>query len=110
MHENLLEIVTPLGSPRILVAGDFMLDVYTYGGAIRISPEAPVPVLRVTQTDYHCGGAGRVAADIAVLGAVPLCLGVIGCDQDLKILTEQLTRIGADITALLKAPNHPTRT
>ena len=110
MHENLLKIVTTLGSPRILVAGDFMLDVYTYGDALRISPEAPVPVLKVTQTDYHCGGAGRVAADIAALGAAPLCLGVIGCDRDSEILTEQLTRVGADITALLRAPNRPTTT
>jgi D-beta-D-heptose 7-phosphate kinase/D-beta-D-heptose 1-phosphate adenosyltransferase len=39
MYENLLEVVTNLGSPRVLVVGDFMLDVYIYGGAERISPE-----------------------------------------------------------------------
>jgi D-beta-D-heptose 7-phosphate kinase/D-beta-D-heptose 1-phosphate adenosyltransferase len=50
MYEKLLKTVTNLGSPKILVVGDFMLDVYTYGDALRISPEAPVPVLKVTKT------------------------------------------------------------
>ena len=47
-RDKLLEIIRNLGSPRILVVGDFMLDIYTYGDAARISPEAPVPVLKVT--------------------------------------------------------------
>ena len=46
MHEKLLKTVTGLGSPRVLVVGDVMLDVYTYGDALRISPEAPVPGLK----------------------------------------------------------------
>ncbi|MHC4745243.1 MAG: bifunctional heptose 7-phosphate kinase/heptose 1-phosphate adenyltransferase, partial [Planctomycetota bacterium] len=74
MHEDLLKIVTNLGSPEILIVGDFMLDVYVYGDALRISPEAPVPVLRVTATEHHCGGAASVAADLAALGARPICL------------------------------------
>jgi D-beta-D-heptose 7-phosphate kinase/D-beta-D-heptose 1-phosphate adenosyltransferase len=88
--------------------GDFMLDVYIYGDALRISPEAPVPVLKVTKNEYRCGGAGSVAADIAALGGIPFCLGVIGDDLNSEILKQKLTEIGADITGLIKAANHPT--
>ena len=63
MYENLLKTVTNLGSPKVLVVGDFMLDVYIYGDALRISPEAPVPVLKVARTEYRCGGAGSVATN-----------------------------------------------
>ena len=108
MYEKLLKTVTNLGSPKVLVVGDFMLDVYTYGDALRISPEAPVPVLKVTKTECRCGGAGSVAADIAALGAVPLCLGVIGDDRNSKILKKELTEIGADITGLLEVTGRPT--
>ena len=108
MYENLLKTVTNLGSPKVLVVGDFMLDVYIYGDAMRISPEAPVPVLKVTKNEYRCGGAGSVAADLAALGARPFCLGVIGDDQNSEILKKKLTEIGADITGLIKAANHPT--
>jgi D-beta-D-heptose 7-phosphate kinase/D-beta-D-heptose 1-phosphate adenosyltransferase len=108
MYENLLKTVTNLGSPKVLVVGDFMLDVYIYGDALRISPEAPVPVLKVTKNEYRCGGAGSVAADIAALGGIPFCLGVIGEDLNSEILKQKLTEIGADITGLIKAANHPT--
>ena len=80
MYENLLKTVTNLGSPNVLVVGDFMLDVYLYGDAVRISPEAPVPVLKVAKTEYRCGGAGSVAGNLAALGATAYCLGVIGND------------------------------
>jgi len=108
MYENLLKTVTNLGSPKVLVVGDFMLDVYIYGDAMRISPEAPVPVLKVTENEYRCGGAGSVAADLAALGARPLCLGVIGDDQNSEILKKKLTEIGADISGLHTVSNRPT--
>jgi D-beta-D-heptose 7-phosphate kinase/D-beta-D-heptose 1-phosphate adenosyltransferase len=108
MYEKLLKTVTNLGSPKVLLAGDFMLDVYIYGDALRISPEAPVPVLKVTRTDYGCGGAGSVAADVAALGGAPICLGVYGNDRNGQILTEMLTKAGADITGLLAVTDRPT--
>jgi D-beta-D-heptose 7-phosphate kinase/D-beta-D-heptose 1-phosphate adenosyltransferase len=110
MYEKLLKAVTNLGSPKVLVVGDFMLDVYIYGDALRISPEAPVPVLKVTETEYRCGGASSVAADVAALGGVPLCIGVIGDDQNGEILREKLSEIGADTTGLLKITDRPTVT
>ncbi len=108
MCENLVSVVTALGSPKIVVAGDFMLDVYVYGDALRISPEAPVPVLRVTETEYRCGGAGSVAVDLAALGAAPICIGVTGDDQNGKILRQKLADAGADIDGLLDAADRPT--
>ncbi len=110
MYENLLNAVTKLGTPKVLLAGDFMLDAYIYGDAERISPEAPVPVLRVTRTDYSCGGAGLVAANLCALGAVPLCVGVIGDDANGKKLKELLKEKGADISGLMTVTDRPTTT
>ncbi len=110
MYEKLLKTVTNLGSPKIMVVGDFMLDVYTYGDALRISPEAPVPVLKVRRTEHSCGGAGRVAVNLAALGAVPVCIGVIGEDRNGGTLGKMLTEIGADTSGLLTAADRPTTT
>ncbi|MHC4075548.1 MAG: PfkB family carbohydrate kinase [Planctomycetota bacterium] len=101
MYEKLLKIVTKLNSPKVLLVGDFMLDAYIYGDALRISPEAPVPVLNIKKTEYSCGGAGSVAADLVALGAIPCCLGVIGNDPNAGILKKHLSGAGADITNLL---------
>jgi len=108
MYENLLKTVTSLGSPKVLVVGDFMLDVYVFGDAVRISPEAPVPVLKVAKTEYRCGGAGSVANNLAALGATAYCLGVIGDDRSSEILKDKLTKTGLDITGLFEAVNRPT--
>ncbi len=108
MYENLLKTVTNLGSPKVLVVGDFMLDVYIYGDALRISPEAPVPVLKVTKTEYRCGGAGSVAADISALGARPCCIGVIGDDRNGEILKQKLTETGSDISGLFTVSSRTT--
>jgi D-beta-D-heptose 7-phosphate kinase/D-beta-D-heptose 1-phosphate adenosyltransferase len=110
MYEKLLKTVTNLGLPKVLVVGDFMLDVYVYGDALRISPEAPVPVLKVTETEYRCGGASSVAADVAALGGVPLCIGVIGDDQNGEILKRKLSEIGADTAGLFVVADRPTIT
>jgi D-beta-D-heptose 7-phosphate kinase/D-beta-D-heptose 1-phosphate adenosyltransferase len=110
MYERLLQIIGNLGRPRILVVGDFMLDVYVYGDATRISPEAPVPVLKVTETESRCGGAGSVAADLAALGAVPVCLGVVGEDAEGALLKERLTAAGAEIAGLCTLADRPTTT
>jgi D-beta-D-heptose 7-phosphate kinase/D-beta-D-heptose 1-phosphate adenosyltransferase len=110
MYEQLLQIIGNLGTPRILIAGDFMLDVYVYGDATRISPEAPVPILRVTQTESRCGGAGSVAADLAALGALPVCIGVVGEDAQGGVLKERLAALGADISGIYEVPDRPTTT
>ncbi len=108
MYETLLKIVTNLGSPKVLVVGDFMLDIYTYGDAERISPEAPVPVLKVRRTEYNCGGAGSLAVDLAALGAVPVCIGVVGDDKNSKVLKKMLTEAGSVIDGLISVAGRPT--
>ncbi len=110
MYERLLKTIANLGAPKILVVGDLMLDVYVYGDAVRISPEAPVPVLKVTQTESRGGGAASVAADLAALGAVPICVGVVGRDASGDTLRERLTAAGADVSGVLQVADRPTTT
>jgi len=73
--------VTAAERARVLVVGDVMLDRYWFGDANRISPEAPVPVVRVVRQDSRLGGAGNVAKNAAALGARVGLLGVIGDDE-----------------------------
>ena len=110
MYERLLKTIGSLGAPKVLVAGDFMLDVYVYGDAVRISPEAPVPVLKVTETEYRCGGAASVAADLAALGAAPVCIGLVGKDAEGRRLKQMLTDLGADVAGLHETADRPTVT
>ncbi|MCF7976331.1 MAG: D-glycero-beta-D-manno-heptose 1-phosphate adenylyltransferase [Phycisphaerae bacterium] len=110
MTKDLIHKVTHLGSPKILVVGDFMLDVYIYGDATRISPEAPVPVLKIKETLYSGGGASSVAADIAALEAQPLCLGLIGNDVNADRLKARLEEANIDTSGLLTVPDRPTIT
>jgi len=108
MPEKLLETIRNLGRPRIVVVGDFMLDCYVYGDALRISPEAPVPVLKVTQTEYSCGGAGSVAVDLAALGSRAFCIGLVGDDRNGEILREKLRLAGVELGGLLTVEDRPT--
>ena len=71
---------------RVLVAGDVMLDRYLFGGTSRISPEAPVPVVHVRDTDDRPGGAANVAVNLASLGASTALLGYVGEDDEAKVL------------------------
>jgi len=66
---------------RVLVAGDVMLDRYWFGDVERISPEAPVPIVKVTRTEERPGGAANVARNAAALGAQATLLSVIGTDE-----------------------------
>jgi D-glycero-beta-D-manno-heptose-7-phosphate kinase len=68
-------------APRLLVVGDVMLDRYWFGEVSRISPEAPVPVVKVERTEERPGGAANVARNAAALGASVMLLSVIGNDE-----------------------------
>ena len=65
----------------VLVVGDVMLDRYWHGGTSRISPEAPVPVVKVEQIEDRPGGAANVALNIAALGAPAMLVGITGIDE-----------------------------
>jgi len=88
-------VKTPrFGAARIIVVGDVMLDRYWSGQALRISPEAPVPVVKVKAVEDRIGGAGNVALNIAKLGGKVTLLGVVGDDAESKILRELLEAEG----------------
>lgn len=80
----------------VLVAGDLMLDHFVWGAVDRISPEAPVPVVRVTAESRRLGGAANVAHNIRALGGRVLACGVVGADAAGRELLDELRRIGAD--------------
>jgi D-beta-D-heptose 7-phosphate kinase / D-beta-D-heptose 1-phosphate adenosyltransferase len=84
-------------SIRVLVMGDVMLDRYWHGETSRISPEAPVPVVRVTQQEDRPGGAGNVALNIAALGAKPALYSMCGEDDVADILEHKLTAAGVAV-------------
>ena len=81
---------------RILVVGDVMLDRYWYGSTGRISPEAPVPVVKVGGSEERPGGAGNVAVNIAALGAKCAVIGIAGRDETAQALQSGLQEAGVD--------------
>src|SRR5450631_2097688 len=85
---------------KILVVGDVMLDRYWFGDVTRISPEAPVPVLKVSRVDERPGGAANVARNIAALGAHATLLSVVGDDEAGLCLERLLTGQGGVTTFL----------
>ena len=88
-----------LARARILVVGDAMLDRYWFGSVERISPEAPVPVVRVTREEERLGGAAKVALNAKLLGAQVTLLTVVGDDEPARTLRRLLEQNG--VTALL---------
>lgn len=87
-----IKLTAPLGlsKHRALVVGDVMLDRYWFGEVERISPEAPVPVVKVASTDERLGGAANVARNISSLGARPGLLTVVGDDEPGRVLLSLL--------------------
>ncbi|THF57668.1 D-glycero-beta-D-manno-heptose-7-phosphate kinase [Pseudothauera rhizosphaerae] len=94
---------------RVLVVGDVMLDRYWHGSTNRISPEAPVPVVRVENDEFRAGGAGNVALNAASLGGRAELVGLVGRDEAGRLLRERL-EAGGVACRLLEAPQHPTIT
>ena len=86
----LLERIDRFGGCTILVLGDVMLDAYVYGHVERVSPEAPIPVLRIDNRREMLGGAGNVARNVAALGARAILIGVAGDDEAGRAIAAQL--------------------
>ena len=79
---------------RVLVAGDVMLDRYWFGATQRISPEAPVPVVHVRETEERPGGAGNVAVNLASLGVQVSVVGITGDDAIADSLAASMEQRG----------------
>ena len=92
---------------RVLVVGDIMLDRYWYGDTGRISPEAPVPVVRIGDEERRLGGAANVALNLARVGAVTRLVGVIGDDEPGEATRALLENAGVRAD-LVVSDSHPT--
>ena len=90
LHEVIQEIELKWTEKRMLVVGDVMLDKYIWGDVGRISPEAPVPVVRTTHQSHQPGGAANVAVNLSRLGAQVEVIGFTGDDEDARLLVEGL--------------------
>ena len=90
LHEAIREIEHAWAGKRLLVVGDVMLDKYIWGDVGRVSPEAPVPVVRATHRSQQPGGAANVAMNLARLGAQTAVIGFTGGDEDERLLAECL--------------------
>ncbi len=105
---RLLSYLDKFPKAKILVVGDLMVDYYMWGNVSRISPEAPVPVVEVTDESIRPGGAANVFNNIVALeGQADLC-GVIGADESGRWLQQEVKRCGANIEGLVSEDHRPT--
>ncbi|MHC4605386.1 MAG: bifunctional heptose 7-phosphate kinase/heptose 1-phosphate adenyltransferase, partial [Planctomycetota bacterium] len=107
MAPKLESAVRALGRPRVLVAGDLILDKFVWGTVDRVSPEAPIQILNVVREEFRPGCAANVARNLAALGARVTCAGVVGKDADGRKLTSAL-RHSRVRPALVVDPGRPT--
>ena len=89
---NFMPTLPRFQAAKVLVAGDVMLDRYWFGDVSRISPEAPVPVAKITETEHRAGGAANVARNIAALGGQVALLSVVGEDDAANTLSNLLAQ------------------
>lgn len=106
--DRLEELLGRIRAVRVLVIGDIMLDVYLRGNASRISPEAPVPVVRVSGDDLALGGAANVATNVMALGAACSVIGCVGDDAAGRDLVAELTSHGIDASGVRVMAGRPT--
>jgi D-glycero-beta-D-manno-heptose-7-phosphate kinase len=102
------DLISRFDGLRVLVVGDVMLDRFIVGRVTRISPEAPVPVVRFQSEHVRLGGAANVAHNIAALGGRPSIVGLVGKDRAAAQLREQLTSAGIGCDGLVEDTERPT--
>ncbi len=108
MTAHLLPLLDKLSGHRVLCVGDVMLDRYVYGQVERISPEAPIPVLRIQREAVTMGGAGNVVRNIVSLGGQVDLIGVTGADAAGYDLARQITELPQIASYLLTDSSRPT--
>jgi D-glycero-beta-D-manno-heptose-7-phosphate kinase len=107
-RERLVELLDRAQGKRIVVIGDAMLDVYLIGDVERISPEAPVPVVRVRERKYALGGAANVAQNVVAIGARCDLVAAIGRDASGDKLSRMLQAIGEEGGSLVRVERPTT--
>jgi rfaE bifunctional protein kinase chain/domain len=108
LSDKIRSIQSLLNPPTILVIGDLMIDHYVWGEATRLSPEAPVPIVNVSNESTTLGGAANVAQNLVSLGAKVTLGGVVGDDTFGKKLKEILVSEGIATDAIIKDDQRPT--
>jgi D-beta-D-heptose 7-phosphate kinase/D-beta-D-heptose 1-phosphate adenosyltransferase len=108
MSAPLLSLLERPFRPRILLVGDVMLDRYLWGDVERISPEAPIPILRVSRKEHRLGGAGSVATMLVALETDPLLAAVVGDDPEGRQVRELLREKGVNCCCLATDPTRVT--
>jgi len=101
-------ILRKFSKTKILVLGDLMLDRYLWGGVDRISPEAPVPVVRVKEETVKLGGAANVAAGVSALGADVTLVGATGRDQYADLFKKALRRKKISVSGIVSDSKRQT--
>jgi rfaE bifunctional protein kinase chain/domain len=107
-EERVEQLLAGVESLRCLVVGDVMLDRYVSGSVDRISPEAPVPVVRVDSESSAVGGAANVAHNAVALGAACAVVGLAGNDAGGVHLKHELDALGIDTSGLVTSDDRPT--
>lgn len=102
------KLFTGFGKIKALVIGDLMVDAYVFGKVDRISPEAPVPIIHVKQTDSRLGGAANVALNLAALGVKPLLAGIVGADTEGRQFQRLLKKHGIEEKGVMVSTNRVT--
>jgi D-beta-D-heptose 7-phosphate kinase/D-beta-D-heptose 1-phosphate adenosyltransferase len=105
---DLAALSAQLSGKRIAVVGDVMLDHFVIGRVDRISPEAPVPVVRFDRNEFRLGGAANVAHNVAALGGRASLVGLVGDDEAATELRKQLGRAGLEDQRLVVDRQRPT--
>jgi D-beta-D-heptose 7-phosphate kinase/D-beta-D-heptose 1-phosphate adenosyltransferase len=108
-RERLAELLERARGKRIAVVGDAMLDVYLSGDVERISPEAPVPVVRVRERRYALGGAANVAQNVIAIGARCDLVAAVGDDRGAEILRGMLDELAAGSASLVTVGRSTTQ-
>ena len=108
MERKFTHCIKRFPKTEVLVIGDIMVDKFIYGNVSRISPEAPVPVVEVTEEKCLAGGAGNVSNNINSLNAKAYLAGIIGNDAVGRNLIENLKKKGIDIKGIFIDDNRPT--
>ena len=106
--KRLLEVIDAFEKVNILVVGDMMLDRFIWGKVTRISPEAPVPVVRVTKESAHLGGSANVVSNVIALGGQAVPVGVVGEDEQAQALRDLFKACGASNEGMVVDPEFAT--
>ena len=109
MHPDAAKrLLDRMAALRLMVIGDLMLDEYVWGTVDRISPEAPIPVVRVERVTTAPGGAANVVRNAAALGAQVRVVGVVGADEAGEMLLREMAALGADTESVHRCDDRPT--